>query len=132
MHAYASVDAAADDDSHHLYRGRAAQPLSPYMGLDVVIVGLTVWVFLILEAVAYDQIDGVPPQKAFALLHCRGAIELLWKLWIQHGKLDTWRNYKTERILMEIFAKLLGLVIMHWELLLGYWVAPNRSMLKAT
>jgi hypothetical protein len=89
-------------------------------------------VFVILEAVAYDQIDGVPPQKSFALLHCRGPIELLWKLWIQHGKLDTWRNYKTERILMEIFAKLLGRVITHWELLLGYWVAPNRSMLKAT
>ncbi len=70
--------------------------------------------------------------EALVLLHCRWQIELLWKLWKQHGKLDTWRSYKPERILTEMYAKLLGLIIMHWELLLGCWQAPNRSMLKAT
>src|SRR5207244_2110071 len=58
-------------------------------------------------------------QEALVLLHCRWQIELLWKLWKQHGKLDTWRSYKPERILTEIYAKLLGLIITHWELLLG-------------
>jgi IS4 transposase len=70
-------------------------------------------------------------QEALVLLRCRWQIELLWKLWKQHGKLDTWRSYKPERILTEIYAKLLGLIITHWELLLGCWQAPNRSMLKA-
>ncbi len=70
--------------------------------------------------------------EALVLQRCRWQIELLWKLWKQHGKLDTWRSYKPERILTEIYAKLLGLLITHWELLLGCWQAPNRSMLKAT
>jgi Transposase DDE domain len=69
--------------------------------------------------------------EALVLLHCRWQIELLWKLWKQHGKLDTWRSYKPERILTELYAKLLGLIITHWELLLGCWQAPNRSLLKA-
>lgn len=71
-------------------------------------------------------------QEALVLLRCRGPIELLWKLWKQHGKLDTWRSYKPERILTDLSAKLLGLLITHWELLLGCWQAPNRSLLKAT
>lgn len=70
-------------------------------------------------------------QEALVLLRCRWQMELLWKLWKQHGKLDTWRSYKPERILTELYAKLLGLIITHWEGLLGCWQAPNRSMLKA-
>jgi Transposase DDE domain len=70
-------------------------------------------------------------QEALVLLRCRWQIELLWKLWKQHGKLDTWRSYKPERILTELYAKLLGLVITHWQVLIGCWQAPNRSLLKA-
>jgi len=70
-------------------------------------------------------------QEALLLLRVRWQIELLWKLWKQHGKLDTWRSYKPERILTEFSAKLLGLVITHWHVLLGCWQAPNRSLLKA-
>jgi hypothetical protein len=76
--------------------------------------------------------DLLSVQEALVLLRCRWQIELLWKLWKQHGKLDTWRSYKPERILTELYAKLLGLIITHWELLLGCWQAPNRSLLKAT
>jgi hypothetical protein len=71
-------------------------------------------------------------QEALVLLRCRRPIELLWKLWKQHGKLETWRSYKPERLLTEIYAKLLGLVITHWQVLIGCWQAPNRSLLKAT
>ncbi len=70
-------------------------------------------------------------QEALVLLRCRWQIELVWKLWKQHGKLDTWRSYKPQRVLTEFYAKLLGLLITHWELLLGCWQAPNRSLLKA-
>ena len=70
-------------------------------------------------------------QEALLLLRVRWQIELLWKLWKQHGKLDTWRSYKPERILTEFSAKLLGLVITHWHVLLGCWQAPNRSVVKA-
>jgi len=70
-------------------------------------------------------------QEALVLLRVRWQIELLWKLWKQHGKLDTWRSYKPERILTELYAKLLGLIITHWQTLLGCWHSPNRSLLKA-
>jgi hypothetical protein len=70
-------------------------------------------------------------QEVLVLVRCRWQIELLWKLWKQHGKLDTWRSYKPERVLTEIYAKLLGLVITHWQILLGCWQAPNRSLVKA-
>lgn len=70
-------------------------------------------------------------QEVLVLVRCRWQIELLWKLWKEHGKLDTWRSYKPERVLTEIYAKLLGLVITHWQTLLGCWQAPNRSLVKA-
>lgn len=69
--------------------------------------------------------------EALVLLRVRWQIELLWKLWKQHGKLDTWRSYKPERILTEFYAKLLGLIFTHWHTLLGCWQAPHRSLLKA-
>src|SRR5438270_9592656 len=69
--------------------------------------------------------------EALVLLRCRWQIELLWKLWKQHGKLDTWRSYKPERIVTEIYAKLLGLVFTHWFALIGCWQAPDRSLVKA-
>jgi hypothetical protein len=81
-------------------------------------------------------LTNVPPaqlsvEEALVLARCRWQIELLWKLWKQHGKLDTWRSMKPYRVLTEISAKLLGLIITHWLTLLGCWQAPNRSLVKA-
>jgi Transposase DDE domain len=69
--------------------------------------------------------------EALVLVRCRWQIELFWKLCKQHGKLDTWRSYKPERILTELYTKLLGLLITYWQILLGCWQAPNRSLVKA-
>ncbi len=69
--------------------------------------------------------------EALVLARCRWQIELLWKLWKHLGKLDTWGSYKPERILTEIYAKLLGLLITHWLTLIGCWQAPNRSLHQA-
>lgn len=70
-------------------------------------------------------------EEALVLARCRWQIELCWKLWKQCGKLDTWRSAKPYRILSEIYAKLLGLLITHWLTLLECWQAPNRSLDKA-
>lgn len=69
--------------------------------------------------------------EALVLARCRWQIELLWKLWKQHGKLDTWRSANPSRILTEIYAKLLGLLISHWLTLIACWQAPTRSLVKA-
>jgi hypothetical protein len=81
-------------------------------------------------------VTNVPPEllsveEALVLARCRWQIELLWKLWKQLGKLDTWRSAKPYRILTEIYAKLLGLLITHWVTLIECWQAPNRSLVKA-
>jgi hypothetical protein len=81
-------------------------------------------------------ITNVPQEKlsldeAVVLARCRWQIELCWKLWKQIGRVDTWRSAKPERILTEIFAKLLGLLLSHWLTVLGCWQAPNRSVVKA-
>ncbi len=70
-------------------------------------------------------------EEVLVLARCRWQIELCWKLWKQVGKLDTWRSAKPYRILTEIYAKLLGLLITHWLTLIECWQAPNRSLVKA-
>ncbi len=61
----------------------------------------------------------------------RWQVELLFKLWKQHGLLDEWRTADPERILCEIFAKLIGLVIQHWLVVTAWWQYPDRSYVKA-
>ena len=72
------------------------------------------------------------PQQARALMRARWQIELLWKLWKQRGMVDIWRSEKPMRILSEIYAKLIGMVVQHWVTLVGCWQAPDRSMVKAS
>ena len=66
--------------------------------------------------------------QAFALLHARWQIELLFKLWKQDALVDEWSGTKPWRILCEVYAKLLAMVIQHWVLLLACWDDPHRSL----
>jgi len=70
--------------------------------------------------------------EAFVLLRCRWQIELLWKLWKMQGRLDEWQTNNEARILCEIYAKLLGLLIQHWMLLLTCWDDPHRSWITVS
>jgi hypothetical protein len=49
--------------------------------------------------------------QARELLRARWQVELLWKLWKQYNHLDVWRSEKPMRILCEVDAKLLGVII---------------------
>lgn len=69
--------------------------------------------------------------EALVLLRLRWQIELLFKLWKSHGGVDTWRSENPWRILCEIYAKLIALVIQHWCLVRGTWRFPDRSLVKA-
>src|SRR5712692_7540740 len=70
--------------------------------------------------------------EAFVLLRARWQIELLWKLWKMQGLLDAWQTRNEERILCEIYAKLLGLLVQHWALLLTCWDDPHRSWISVS
>lgn len=71
-------------------------------------------------------------QEAWVLARCRWQIELLFKLWKSEGHVDESRSGKPWRILCEVYAKLLGMVVQHWILLVGCWSHPNRSLVKAS
>jgi hypothetical protein len=66
--------------------------------------------------------------QALALLRARWQIELLFKLWKEHGLLDQWNTSQPWHILCEVYAKLLALLVQHWFLLLACWDDPQRSL----
>lgn len=65
--------------------------------------------------------------EAFVLLRVRWQIELMWKLWKMQGQVDEWQTHNEARILCEVYAKLLGVVLQHWLMLLACWDDPHRS-----
>jgi hypothetical protein len=70
-------------------------------------------------------------EEAIVLMRFRWQIELLFKLWKQHGRIDKWRSEKPWRILCELYAKLIGMIVQHWLLLTSAWENPARSLVKA-
>lgn len=70
-------------------------------------------------------------EEALALLRARWQIELLWKLWKDLGQVDAWQTASPARILCELYAKLLGMLVQHWLLLLCCWDDPHRSLTGA-
>jgi hypothetical protein len=61
----------------------------------------------------------------------RWQVDLLFKLWKSHAKIDEWRSHKPWRILCEIYAKLIGLIIQHWWMITAVWTHPERSFFRA-
>lgn len=70
-------------------------------------------------------------REAMVLARARWQIELLFKLWKSQGGIAKCRSQKPWRILCEVYAKLLCMVMQHWVLLLSCWRYPNRSLWKA-
>lgn len=69
--------------------------------------------------------------EALVLARLRWQIELLFKLFKSKGKIDEWRTEKPDRILCEIYAKLIGIIIQHWMLLASGFCFGNKSLTKA-
>jgi hypothetical protein len=57
-------------------------------------------------------------------------MELLSKLWKHDGQLDQWRTANRWRIQCEVYAKLIGLLLQHWLIVLSAWHDPQRSLVK--
>jgi hypothetical protein len=57
-------------------------------------------------------------------------MELLYKLWKSDGRIDEWRTRNPWRILCEVYAKLIGMLLQHWLIVLFAWHDPQRSLVK--
>jgi hypothetical protein len=82
-------------------------------------------------------VTNIPPElltvhEALVLLKMRWQIELLFKRWKSLGQVGDSRSTNPWRVLIETYAKLLGMVITHWLLLVVAWQYEDRSLAKAT
>jgi hypothetical protein len=81
-------------------------------------------------------VTNVPPDRltlpeALVLARARWQIELLFKRWKSHNLVDEWRSANPWRILCEVYAKLIGVIVQHWLWLVGGWHYPDHSLAKA-
>ena len=58
-------------------------------------------------------------------------IELLFKVWKSESLLDQSRSAKPWRVLCEVYAKLLLVLVQHWLVVLTCWHFADRSLTKA-
>jgi hypothetical protein len=86
------------------------------------------WTVLVTSAPA----DRLSCREAYDLYRARWQIELLFKLWKQGNRLASPGGGDPERVLAEIYAKLLGAIVQHWTLLVSGWSDPDRSLVVAT
>ncbi len=68
---------------------------------------------------------------AFILARTRWQIELLFKLWKSHARIATSRSANPIRQQVEGYARLLGVLIAHWMLLVSGWHADRLSPVAA-
>ena len=78
-------------------------------------------------------VSNVPPrmlsvEQAFVVMRARWQIELLFKLWKEQALIDEWTTHNRWRILCEVYAKLLAMVVQHWVMLLACWDEPHHSL----
>jgi hypothetical protein len=68
-----------------------------------------------LTNVGADQLSW---EELWVLARSRWQIELLFKLWKSHGGLEKLRGERLERVLCEVYAKLIGQVVQQWLLVI--------------
>lgn len=74
--------------------------------------------------------DLLTADESRVLLRARWQIELLFKRWKSGGRIATSRSQRPERILCELYAKLVGQLITHWSSVVGAWPLLERSLVK--
>lgn len=81
-------------------------------------------------------LTNAPPERlalleVYALLRLRWQIELLFRLWKTYSLIDESQSENPWRILTEMYAKLIAVLIQHWMLIASVWHIPDISMVQA-
>jgi Transposase DDE domain len=82
-------------------------------------------------------VTNCPPElltwkEVVVLYRARWQIELMFKLWKSQNHLATHReNHSPEERMALFWAKLIGVILQHWLLLMSTWSNPRRSHWKA-
>lgn len=84
--------------------------------------------FVVVTTVPADRCDA---REVLILARVRWQIELVFRRWKSLGQVDEWRSQNPDRILCEVYAKLIGMVVAHWITLVGAWDQPHRSLWAA-
>lgn len=71
-------------------------------------------------------------QEAHMVRRVRWQIELVFKVFKSEGQLDQTRSRRPARVLCELYAKLLALVVQHWLLLAAGYVMLRHSARRAS
>jgi Transposase DDE domain len=69
-------------------------------------------------------------EEALEIGRARWQIELLFKLWKSEGQIDESTSEKPYRVLCELYAKLVAMILQHWVLLVSGWEHVDRSLVK--
>ena len=82
------------------------------------------------------MLTNAPPERltlveVYALLRLRWQIELLFRLWKTYSLIDESQSENPWRILTEVYAKLIAVLIQHWMLIASVWHIPEKSMVQA-
>jgi len=85
------------------------------------------WIMFITNA----PVELVSLAAGLVLGRVRWQIELLFKLWKSHGHIDESRSTKPWRVVCDVYAKLLAMLLQHWVALIDLWGYPDRSLVKA-
>lgn len=80
-------------------------------------------------------VTNVPPEKlsvqeAIVLYRSRWQIELLFRRWKSLGRIGTLDGSNATRQMVQLWARLLAVLIQHWTLLTSVWGHPDFSLTK--
>ncbi len=119
-----AVPQVVADERRRKLRAEARRKGQAVSNLRLALAG---WTILVTNA----AVELLPLMDALVLARARWQIELLFKLWKCHGRVDESRSAQPWRVLCEVYAKLVAMVIQHWLFLVSCWHYPDRSLPKA-